>query len=90
VAVAPEDIGRILDQAVQASTADAVKPVRPPVLDGLATLRYSIALSSPQDASLRHIPYTALTFEQQEGEVATRVSATIPDVESNLGPLWQL
>jgi cell wall-associated NlpC family hydrolase len=90
MAVVPADLEAFLEQAVQSDPAPAVIPARPPVLDGLTELRYSIALSSPQDATLRHIPYSALSFEQQSGSVATRVSASIPDVESNLGPLWEL
>jgi cell wall-associated NlpC family hydrolase len=89
VAVAPEDLERILETAVQ--PPDTSIPVsRPPVLDGLANMRYSLALQSPADGKLLHVPYTALSFEQQDGEVATRVSATIPDVDSDVGPLWEL
>lgn len=89
MAVAPEELLRVLDRAVQ--PPGAITPVaRPNVLDGLSTLRYSLALSSPADARLRHIPYVSLNFEQAEGEVATRVNASIPDVESDLGPLWEL
>jgi hypothetical protein len=92
VAVEPTtaDLEALLEGAVQSDPSPAVVPARPPVLDGLANVRYSIALSNPADATLRHIPYTSLHFEQQSGEVATRVSASIPDVESNLGPLWEL
>jgi cell wall-associated NlpC family hydrolase len=89
VAVAPEDLQRVLDRAVQAPAVTTTL-ARPNVTDDLAALRYSIALSSPADAKLRHIPFTALSFEQQEGEVATRVTASIPDVDSDLGPLWEL
>lgn len=92
MAVAPEELQdptRLLDTAVQGPAPTTTVP-RPNVLDGLANLRYSIALSSPQDAKLRHIPFVSLGFEQQEGEVASRVSASIPDVESDLGPLWEL
>jgi cell wall-associated NlpC family hydrolase len=89
MAVAPEELQHVLDRAVQAP--DNTTPLaRPNVLDGLSTLRYSIALSSPADAKLRHIPYTALSYEHQEGEVAARVTASIPDVDSDLGPLWEL
>lgn len=94
MAVAPEDLQRYLDVAVQAPVPEEPPPSRPDISDDLRQLRYSIALSSPADGKLRHIPYVALSFEQQEGEVATRVSATIPDVLADLGgdiqPLWEL
>lgn len=90
MAVAPEELQRVLDRAVQAPADTTTELARPNVTEDLAKLRYSIALSSPADAKLRHIPFTALSFEQQEGEVATRVTASIPDVDSDLGPLWEL
>ena len=90
MAVAPADLTAFQDRAVQPDASPSVTLARPNVLDGLTTLRYSLALSSPADAKLRHIPYTALSYEQQESEVATRLSASIPDVESDLGPLWEL
>jgi len=90
MAVAPEDLQRFLDVAVQAPVPVEPPLAKPNVVDDLGRMRYSIGLSSPENAKLRHIPFVALNFEQQEGEVATRVSATIPDVISDLGPLWEL
>lgn len=90
MSVVHADLAAFQERAVQPPTDSSVSLARPNVLDGLTTLRYSLALSSPNDAKLRHIPYVSLTFEQQESEVATRVTAAIPDVESDLGPLWEL
>jgi cell wall-associated NlpC family hydrolase len=89
VSVIPEEILALLDRAVQPDPEPSVTLARP-TLDDLATTRYTLALSSPIDAKLRHIPYVSLSFEQQEGEVATRLTASIPDVDSDLGPLWEL
>lgn len=79
----------LLDVAVQGPPPEP-RPAWPALPNDLSSLRYSIALSSPADAKLRHIPYVALSFEQQAGEVASRVTASIPDVDSDLGPLWEL
>lgn len=94
MAVAPEDLQRYLDVAVQAPVPESPPMARPSTDDDLSQMRYTIALSSPVDGKLRHIPYVSLSFEQQEGEVATRVTASIPDVLADLGgdiqPLWEL
>jgi cell wall-associated NlpC family hydrolase len=89
MSVVPEEILALLDRATEADVAPSVNLARP-TLEDLSSTRYSLALSSPTDAKLRHIPFVSLSFEQQEGEVASRVSAGIPDVDSDLGPLWEL
>jgi cell wall-associated NlpC family hydrolase len=89
MSVVPQDLLNFLNaQAVQGPPPEE-RPSRP-TFDSLTRIRWSLALSSPDDGRLRHLPFSALSYEQQDAEVATRVTASIPDVISNLGPLWEI